>query len=538
MMAHDSMRARLACVLFALLAGVSSHAEADVLGRVLKAAADQPGGTPPPQQSSDLTGWAGEARAIALPELLQIALRTAPSLASAQLDIAVAEARIQQTWARHDWVARAQLTGSRVNDVPQGSTIVTKDLRLAGTGDLSRALPTGGTVDLHVSSSYEFIHTHTVTDTTNPLTGEPIVFDSAGATWTNDISGSITQPLLRGRGRALYDANEVRATLARDVAVLARRLLAIQTVQAVISAYWDLVLAEQTVAITRASLDLARERLRVTTIGAEGGKVPRSEIPAVLQIIATREEDVLNGELAVLNASIALRRAAGMPIGAADLGLRVDTDLGVPDRAVALAPLVERAYTASPELAELAKQEQGSTIDIEVTENGLLPQLDAMLSLGPTGTAGTFADATSNLVKLNSISINGSLTFSQSLGRHEVLGRVREQRELRRKLAVNGIDLRAQVAQTMARAVAQIELARRRVTLSQRAIDLANENIKIETDRFNLGKATNFDVLNRLEELRQAELRKTQAMIDWHKAEVVVQALTGDLLPMYGVAVD
>ncbi|TMQ14232.1 MAG: TolC family protein [Deltaproteobacteria bacterium] len=151
---------------------------------------------------------------------------------------------------------------------------------------------------------------------------------------------------------------------------------------------------------------------------------------------------------------------------------------------------------------------------------------------------GTFADATSNLVKLNSISINGSLTFSQSLGRHEVLGRVREQRELRRKLAVNGIDLRAQVAQTMARAVAQIELARRRVTLSQRAIDLANENIKIETDRFNLGKATNFDVLNRLEELRQAELRKTQAMIDWHKAEVVVQALTGDLLPMYGVAVD
>ncbi|MGH2897457.1 MAG: TolC family protein, partial [Solirubrobacteraceae bacterium] len=119
-----------------------------------------------------------------------------------------------------------------------------------------------------------------------------------------------------------------------------------------------------------------------------------------------------------------------------------------------------------------------------------------------------------------------------------VKGRLRETREVKRKLAVNALDVRAQIAQTMTRAVAQLEVARRRVTLSQRAIDLANENIKIETDRFNLGKSTNFDVLNRLEDLRQAELRKTQALIDWHKAEILVQALTGDILPAYGITVD
>ena len=36
----------------------------------------------------------------------------------------------------------------------------------------------------------------------------------------------------------------------------------------------------------------------------------------------------------------------------------------------------------------------------------------------------------------------------------------------------------------------------------------------------------------------QAELRKAQALIDWHKSETVVQALTGDLLPMFGITVD
>jgi outer membrane protein len=541
--------ARLACVLFALI-GVSSRGEADVLGRALKAATGQSGGAPPasaqpaaaPGKSTTatpgLTEWAGPPKSITLPDLLQLTVRQSPALQNARLDIAVAEARIQQTWARNDWLLKGQLTGSRVNDVPQGATTINKDLRLGGSADISRLLPTGGTIDVHVDTQYEFIRTTTVTDVTNPATGQPLVFSGASTTWTDNVNLQLTQPLLRGRGRELFDANEARAVLARDVAVLARRIAAIQTVQSVISAYWDLVLAEQTVAITQGSLDLARERLRVTQIGADGGKVPRSEIPAVLQIIATREEDVLNGELGVLNASIALRRTAGMPIGTGELGLRVGTDLETRDQPFELGPLVERAYAASPELAQLAKQDKSATIDVEVAENGLLPQLDAALKIGPTGTATNFSDAGTNLAKFGSISVEGSLTFSQSLGRNDVLGRTREQRELKQKIAVNAVDIRAQIAQTMSRAVAQLELARRRVTLSQRAIDLANENIKIETDRFNLGKATNFDVLNRLEELRQAELRKAQALIDWHKAEVAIQSLTGDLLPAYGLTVE
>jgi len=524
--------ARLACVSFALFGVISSHADADAVGRMLAVADDQPGGTSPPEQSPDLTAWAGEARATTLAELLQIAVRQAPALQSAKLDIAIAEARIQETWARNDWLIQAQLKGSRAYGIVASGVTVDTDTRFGGTADLSRLLPTGGTVDFHLGSSYETSDYHT-----DP-TGIIPRMDGTTTSWIQDISGSITQPLLKGRGRALFDANEARATIARDVVVLAKRLAAIQTVQAVISAYWDLVLAEQGVAITEQSLELARERLRVTTIGADGGKTPRSEIPAVLQIIALREEDVLNGELGVLNSAIALRRAAGMPIGAGELGLRVATDLEIQDHPLDLGQLIERAYAASPELAELAKQDASATIDIAVTENGLLPQLDAALSFGPTGTATTFGESWKNLIELKTISIGGTLTFSRGLEQNDVRGRIREQRETKHKLTVNAFDIRAQIAQTMTRAVAQVELARRRVALSQRAIDLANENIKIETDRFNLGKSTNFDVLNRLEDLRQAELRKTQALIDGHKGETVIQALTGDILPLYGIELE
>jgi outer membrane protein TolC len=489
---------------------------------MLAVADPQTGGTPPPQQSPDLTQWAGEARASSLPDLLQVAVRQAPALQNARLDIAIAEARIQQTWARNDWQLSADVRGATLTSGDAAS--------LDAIASAVRPLSTGGTVGLRLLSNYNK-STTTFDTQIGPVT-------TTNTQWSQGLSAVITQPLLRGRGRAVFEANEIRATLARDAAVLGRRLAATQTVQAVILAYWDLVLAERTVAITQASLDLARERLRVTTIGADGGKIPRSEIPAVLQIIATREEEVLNGEQGVLDRSIALRRAAGMPIGAGEIGLRVATDLDAKEQPLDLGQLVERAFTASPELAQLAKQEAGATIEIAVTENGLLPQLDASLSIGPTGAATGFGESVKNLAEFDAVTITGQLTFSQSLGRNDVLGRAREQRDALRKLTVNAGDIRAQIAQAMTRAVAQLELARRRVSLSQRAIELANENIKIETDRFNLGKSTNFDVLNRQEDLRQAELRKTQALIDWHRAEVVIQALTGDLLALYGVALE
>jgi outer membrane protein TolC len=507
---------RLVAALFLVVPGV---ARADVVTRAL--AAGDGGGTAPVDPANDLLAWAGPARPITLPELLQHAVQHAPALQSAKFDIAIAEAQISETWVRNDWIVRARFDGSRSSGAVSGFAVDSRT-SLSLSADVTRLLPTGGTFGLHADTQYS--------DTVSAAFGSKY--------WQDDAYVALTQPLLRGRGRGLFDANERRATLSRDVAVLARRLVAIQTVQAVVSAYWDLVLAERQIAITESSLALAHERLRVTEIGARGGKIADAEIPAVQQIIATRQEELLSQQFIVLNNSIALRRAVGLPIGAGEIGLRVATDLQTRDQPWELGALVERAFQASPELAELAKRDESATLDIEVNDYGLLPQLDAALSLGPTGLDESFVGAAKNIATFKQYQVTGSLTFQRSLEQSDVRGRARELRAARERLRVNGFDIRAQIAQTMSRAVAQIELAKRRVVLSQRAIDLANENIRIETDRFSLGKSTNFDVLNRQEELRQAELRKAQALIDWHKAENVVQALTTDLLPTFGVTLE
>jgi outer membrane protein TolC len=509
-------------VLFALLIACPVAAHADLLSRALPQAPGGGGGgsAAAPADDNDLIAWAGQPKDISLGELLQLAVRQSPTLQNARIDIAVAEAQIEQTWARRDWNLKVNGTGSLTHGLFSGLQYTSSTF--GGAADVYRILPTGGTVDLHAETDYQ---------KSESMLGDKVF-------WTDIVTGTITQPILRGYGESVYNSTENKLRITHDVAELQRRLVAINTIQSIVSAYWDLVLAERQIAITRASLDLAKERLRVTQIGAAGGKVAQAEIPAVEQIIATREEDVLSGELAVLDRSIALRRAVGLPIGPGDLGLRVPTDLETTDRGWVLAKLLDQALAQSPELAELAKQDQSASIDIEVAQNGLLPQLDAALSLGPLGQDPSPGTALKDMALLHQVQATGSLTFSRSLHQYDAYGREKELRTAREKIRVNAFDVRAQYAQGVSQAMAQIELAKRRVVLSQRAIDLANENIRIETDRFNLGKSTNFDVLNRLEELRQAELRKAQAMIDWHKAEAVVQALTGDILPAYGVTID
>ena len=489
-------------------------ARADLLAQAIDSTA--------PVTANNLLSWAGPARATSLPELLQFAIQQSPALATAKLDIEIAQAQIEQTWARHDWVVGAQANGSWSESGVVSGVTTGSSTRFDLSGEIAKPLSTGGRLGVRVGTAYS--------------KSKSTLFDSKY--WSDSVALTFSQPLLRGRGGEVFDATERRAILQRDAVTLARRQAALDTVQVIVSAYWDLVLAQRQTAITEASLALARERLRITQIGAAGGKIANAEIPAVEQIIATREEEVLGGELSVVERSIALRRAVNMPIGAGDLALRVDGELAANDQGWSLAPLLERAYAASPQLAQLSKQEAGSTIEIDVNENGLLPQLDLDLSFGPTGVDSTFGGAAKNLGKFGELSATGSLTFSQSLGKHDVRGRSKELRLQREKVRVTATDVRAQIAESLARAVAGIELAKRRVALSQRALDLATENIRIETDRFNLGKSTNFDVLNRVEEQRQAELRKAQALVDWHKAETVVQALTGELLGAFGIHVE
>lgn len=482
------------------------------------------GSTIPPNDAADMVSWAGAPSAITLPELLQIAVHKSPALQSATIDIAIAEAQVAETWQRRDWTLTTQVFGAYLGATVTSGLLNSPTTMYGAIGDLTRTLPTGGIVDFHFGSQYE--------KTGNSLNG-PV----ESRYWNSVITGSLTQPLLRGGGTKLYNAGERKAELVRDAAQLERRLVALQTIQAVLADYWDLVLAEQEVAIEEEGLAIAKERLRVTQIEVSTGHSAPSEMSPVEQTIAATEEQVLSGELAVLDASLVLRRAVGMHMGAGDLGLRVPTDLATNVEPLDLAVLIERTCSASPQLAELAKHDASAAIDIYVTENGLLPQLDLALTVGPNSTEAAFAGTARDAVEFKSYEVAASLTFSRSLHQYDLRHRALELQQGRRKLRVTAEDVRLQLVQAISHAVGAIEIAKRRVAANNREVALAKDNVRIEIDRFAAGRATNFDVMLRLDQQSQAKLRRVEALIEWHKAETIMWMLTGDLLPMYGIEI-
>lgn len=233
---------------------------------------------PPSVEVEPLLGdVAGPARAVTLPDVLALMVRTSPALAQAKIDREIAQIAVERAQTWKDWAVGADLdVSSRGASGRDGqSTTITLG------GDASRLLSTGGTIGVHADAGW----------TRTP----PLVSAGGDATnvYTENITATIVQPLMRGRGEELILAAERGARYDLDAVALAERATAISAVQAVVLGYFDLAEAESNLAIQRSSLDLARERLRVTLAGIKAGGVAESETISVEQAIATREEAVM-----------------------------------------------------------------------------------------------------------------------------------------------------------------------------------------------------------------------------------------------------
>lgn len=487
---------------------------------VLLAPADQPGSSPAPTTppTPSFADIAGPAKTVSLIDLLQLAVKQSPALAQAKLNIEIALAQIEQSqaWSETAFSAHAEGATSYVNQTDARRDHI--DL----SASISKALSTGGSLGLTLGGGWS-------RDPSFEILNPDVEVYSSTATAT------FTQPLLNGRGESVMRAAERVAATQRDAYQVAARGTAINTVRDVVLAYLNLVAAERDLDIRRSSLQLAIERQRVTQDGIRGGGVARAELIPVEQAIATREEDILAGELMVLDRSLALRQLVQLPISSSDQLLASTGDLTIPASQWQQDQLVEEALAHSPELARLKALEAGATIEVEVAENGVLPSLDLALSFGPSGFSDTAGGAIENMTGFDQYAASGSLDYSTTWGRRAAKANLRDERAQRETIRVSAVDVRSQVIEAMSRAVAQVNVAERRHKIAIRAVDLAEQNLQVEKDRLALGKSRNVEVLIRQDELRAAQLRTVNAIIDWHRAATVISALTGDILPKYGI---
>lgn len=469
---------------------------------------------------------ARSARRLGLHEALEVAVRQNRTLASEAVDIVIAEAEIDQTYGLDDWLVQGNVSWNSRRTEGETTFQAAESDTVVLSGGLVRALPDGGRFGVRFDGSYN----RSVIPFS--IMGVESVIETES--WSPALTFTFDQPLLRGFGEQTARSTRRRARAARSVQELEREGAAATVVRDVVHAYWELAYAVQDLEIRRASLALAKEQLRITQAGIDVGKLAPTEALAVEQAIAVREEEVLLSEQNVSERSLDLRRLVGLEIGPGEIDLlatdRLEVAGGVPDVDEALAKAMEQ----NPQLKVVRAQGEAAEIEVEVTENGLLPQLDFQASAGPTGSDADLGDAFGQMFS-GSYALTAGVVFSMPLGNRGAEGAHAASQGRLRRVRVGEEDLKAQIAVQVVRAVNLVKSAQKRLEVLAKATQLAKQNIDVERARWEVGRATNFDVLKRQDELAQSELREARARADYLKALAVLESLTGELLPRYGI---
>jgi outer membrane protein TolC len=467
-----------------------------------------------------------------LADLVAVAVRQSPELAHARIDLDAARAALQRSEGIEDTVLGATATTLATHTPrtdPEGELI---EVDSSVEVSVTKRFSTGTQIGL--SAIGERLHLVGVQRTTT--NGQPL---EQGVQHRYFALPQLlfNQPLLRGAGRAGFEAPIAQAARQRDAAALNQEARARDLLVSLAQAYWQVAFSARQLEVRKASLDLAQQQLSYTEGAIRAEKVPRAEALAVRQAIAIRKQDVIAGEQEVYERSLALRQLARLEIGPDALAVTTEplpTKIDAPS--LEITQVVRDAFDHSPALAALVATRRAAEIGVAAADNAARPRLDLDAAAGPSGADKSPGTALRSGVDQPGYQINASLTFQQAIERSAERGGQAAARAAVATATVAEREGQARLAVRATRAVQRARAALASIALGDEAIDLAQQNIVAEQHRFELGKSTNFDVLRRQDELEQARLRQASAVADYLSARADLDGLSGAILGRYGIA--
>lgn len=467
-----------------------------------------------------------------LSDVIGQAVKKNPTLLEAGADLGVAEGNVLAAEGIDDFALDIIASYHR-NEIALVSNIPVQQPSLqdyTGELDLTRNLPTGGSLGLQFVTDY--LRT-TYFDTTAPAGME----ESLSNTTSPSLQLVWKQPLLRGIGYSAARGILRKAREARNAAALAKAATAATVLRDLTNAYVELAFANEDLAVRRDLAEAARDQLARVDANIKAGKMPPSARAEVEVAAGSRADDVYISEKSVLDQSLLVRLASGLPIGTGDTIIVNGDQLDVAVQVPSMEDALRRAHDGNPQL--LAAQAQGRTarIDVEVTENGILPQLDLTVSAGPIGSADDPSTAFDQLVHFDSYAVTAQLAYHETLGRRAVRGAAKAARETWRKTQLTEADIRAQVDLAVVQLQSFAVQAQHRLDVLTPTTQAADLDLAAERARFEVGRSTNFDVLRRQQEVAEARLRHARARADLLEARAGLEAATGEILLRYGVVI-
>ena len=378
----------------------------------------------------------------------------------------------------------------------------------------------------------------------------------------NPISGAslgftVTQPLLRGFGRALNRRFIRIAGNERKITSLLFQQQLILTVYGVIRLYTDFVALYEDVKVKEETLRSASKLLADTQVQVDEGTLAPVELTRAKAQVFSTEQDLINARGLLEEQEIILKSVLTRNAGAGLRGIRiVPTDtLAIPDKDEVrpLQDQVAEAVARRPDLGQARLQVENSLIGLEGSRNATKPEVDIVGTMQNNGLAG----AATGYLAGTSLPLTGGYgsALAQALARDyptygiglqvtlPIHNRIAEADLARDELQVKQSQIRVQQLQNQASLeVEDALIAMRRARASWEAAVQARkfqqESLEAEQTRFEVGASTAFFVIQYESLLAQARSTEVAAKSSYVKARAALDRATGSILEAHNISID
>ncbi len=372
------------------------------------------------------------------------------------------------------------------------------------------------------------------------------------------LSFQFTQPLLRNRW--LF-ANRAPLVIARRNLQGSRAMFEVQvsnTIQLVVSQYWNVVQARGSLEVARTLLDAADATYKHDKRALELGALPPLDIYRSESGAASRRVQVIQSEYALKQAEDAFRQTVGADLDpffrALDLDLTEPAEPAVELPNTDVATALQQALVKRQEL-EVARQSLANDdTSILLAHNNLLPDLRLSGNYSGNGLGGNeynitatppvlistggFGDSLNQLFGFGYPSYSFTLNLNLPVKNRSAQAALGNALVSRRRDLYTERQIREQITYDVTNAVHQLEQAKISMAASKEAVDLARKTMAAEQRKYELGTGQVFLVLEAQTELATAEQSRLQAEIGYQLAVAALNYSTGSSLEPYDVQID
>ncbi len=403
----------------------------------------------------------------------------------------------------------------------------------------------------------------------------------------------VTQPLLRGFGFLPSEELIIEAKNNSQVARYNLETEVMTVIANVETAYWNLAYSLENVHVQQTTVDWANKNLQATQAQLKIGTLAQLDVVTAESTLATDQQNLIvaqTGEQQAETTLLNLISRNQMAAGLENVAIVPTDSLNTPPR-IDIIPYRDAVAEAWRDRPDLEAQELSLTnddISVRATRNALLPQLNLIGSYQSAGLAGNshvlestptgiVANTSSPVVDANGnpVLINGqpayagseafasqvrrfnaglldswnilwnqnypSYSFTLSLGLpiHNRTAQAANANALisQREQATNLQILRNSIASAVRNAQIGVQQGVARVQAAVQATKLAQQSLDAEEKKFQLGVATDFDVILYDSQLATAQGNEIQAKAGLLEAVVTLNQALGRTLQVHSISI-